>query len=41
MMKERMALLGGNLTVCSVAGEGTTVVAEIALPVKEEAKANG
>lgn len=37
MMKERMSLLGGNLTVCSVVGEGTTVVAEIPLPVKEGA----
>ena len=35
-MRERVALLGGNLEISSEPGEGTSVVAEVPLPVAEE-----
>ena len=40
-MRERVALLGGDLTIRSEPAEGTSVVAEIPLPVKEEATHGG
>jgi PAS domain S-box-containing protein len=35
-MRERVALIGGNLEIRSQPGEGTSVVAEVPLPVAEE-----
>jgi signal transduction histidine kinase len=35
-MRERVALLGGNLEIRSEPGEGTSVVAEVPLPVTQE-----
>jgi signal transduction histidine kinase len=40
-MRERVALLGGNLEIRSEPGEGTSVVAEVPLPVAEENGSGG
>ena len=40
-MRERVALLGGNIEIRSEPGEGTSVVAEVPLPVMEETDLGG